>query len=301
MEDTLIMKVGGSVITRKDKIWPTPKIGVMKRIAKEIKEAIAQKKFNLILIHGVGSYGHPIVKRHSLHKGMYNDEQKLAFTQTQLQVNALNLIFTEILMNEGLKIKPIDAASSAIMENGELISMSTEPIKKAIENGMIPLLYGVPAYDNFKNCSILSGDRILSYIVNKFNLSVIIHATDTEGIYTDDPKINPEAFQIKKICGNDFTHVERYLRGSSNTDVTGGMKNKIEEIMSLDTNSEIISGLVPNAIKETLLGKRGLGTSIVISDKVDIQIPVLSHMGKRAHNDLFSKLVFGISKFLGLK
>ena len=302
MAEKIIMKIGGSVITRKDKSEPTPRMDVIRRVAKEIKEAYSKKKMNLILIHGVGSYGHPIVKKHNLQKGMYTDEQKQAFTQTKQQVKMLNTIFTEVLLNEGLSIDPIDASSSAIMEKGELISFSTETIEKALESGMIPLLYGVPAHDKFLHCSILSGDRILSYLANKFNPDIIIHATDTDGIFTDDPKKNPAAFQIKKICGNDFTQVEKYLRGSSNTDVTGGMKNKVEEIMSLETNSEIINGLVAGNIRDALLGKRGLGTSIEISNKVAVQIPILSSMGKRGQDKkLLVDAYLKICRFLGLK
>lgn len=306
---TIIMKIGGSVITKKNSDKPIQRTYELKRIAKEISEAYEQRNFNLILIHGVGSYGHPIVKKHNLQNGMITDEQKHAFTQTQLQVNELNSIVTKALMDEGIKVKPIDASSSAVMERGELISMSLEPIESALENKMVPVLYGVPVYDTFRNCSILSGDRILSYLANKFNPNLIIHGTDTDGIYTDDPKKNSEAYLIKKISGKDFSQIENYLKGSSNTDVTGGMKTKVEELMSLDSNSEIVNGLKPGLIKRVLMGEKNLGTSIEISDKVECDIPLLSKikkmgkkMGRRAQDrNPLLKIYFKICKFLGLK
>ena len=40
-----------------------------------------------------------------------------------MQMNVLNLLYSEQLINENLKIKPIDASSSAIVENKELDSI----------------------------------------------------------------------------------------------------------------------------------------------------------------------------------
>jgi hypothetical protein len=80
------------------------------------------------------------------------------------------------------------------------------------------------------------------------------------------------------------------------------MKNKVEEIMSLETNSEIINGLVAGNIKDALLGKRGLGTSIEISNKVAVQIPILSSIGKRGQDKKFLVDAYlKICKFLGLR
>ena len=49
----LILKLGGSVITKKEKKL-TPNLEAIKRLAKEIAGA---KVFPLIIIHGGGSYG----------------------------------------------------------------------------------------------------------------------------------------------------------------------------------------------------------------------------------------------------
>ena len=297
----IILKIGGSVITEKDSQKPKERIWEIRRLAREIKRGLKQGD-SLILIHGVGSFGHPIAKKHKLNEGMTSDEQKTGFLHTQLQVDELNRIFCKELAKVGLNVVPVNAASSAVSEKGELLSMSTDVIRESLEKGMIPVLYGVPIHDKMQNSAILSGDKILGYLANKFGPDIIIHATDTSGIYTADPKIDDEARPIALIKGKYFEDIEKYLSGSTNIDVTGGMKEKIREVMMTETNAEIINGLEPEYIQRTLSGERGLGTSICISDFVEVKIPILSKIGKRARtNRAGFNLYMWVCKLLGLK
>jgi isopentenyl phosphate kinase len=277
MDDLKILKIGGSIITHKEKAEPTPDLQAMRRVAKEIAKGYKKSRGKLILIHGAGSYGHPIAKKFKLNEGMFSEAQKKAFGKTQLQVNMLNMLFTEALMNEGLNVSPVNLSSSAIMNHGELINMPIEQTIKLIEQGIIPVYYGVPAYDKSKNCSILSGDRIMSYLANKLKPKLLIHVTDTDGIYTDDPKLNPDAHLIKDISGKSFENIEPYLKESVNIDITGGMYNKIKEVMQTGIDAEIINGNIEGNIIRVLAGIRGLGTSIKICEKIAIMIPTISN------------------------
>ena len=54
MAKTIIMKIGGSVITKKDRSTPVPRPNVMKRIAREIKEVLENKEINLIINTPIG-------------------------------------------------------------------------------------------------------------------------------------------------------------------------------------------------------------------------------------------------------
>lgn len=297
----LILKVGGSIITDKESQKPKERIKNIRRIVSEIKSGLRPED-KLILIHGVGSFGHPIAKKYGLQDGMESEEQKIGFIHTQFQVDELDRIFCKELSKAGIAAAPINATASTITENGELIEMSTETVKACLEKGMVPVLYGVPVHDRFQNSAILSGDKILSYLANKFKPDLIIHATDTDGIYTADPKIDKYARQIAKISGKRFEDIEKYLSGSSSIDVTGGMKEKIREVMSTGTNAEIINGAVPGILQRTLAGERGLGTTIEISDNVEIKIPILSELGRRAGTrGAGFNLYMWLGKIFGLK
>ena len=54
---TYFIKLGGSVITNTEKPY-TAKIGTIRRVLNEIKEAKRDKDFNLIIGHGGGSFPH---------------------------------------------------------------------------------------------------------------------------------------------------------------------------------------------------------------------------------------------------
>lgn len=257
MKDIKLMKIGGSIITERKAEEPTPREEEMKRVAKEISKAYSES-MKLVLIHGAGSYGHPIVKRTGISKGIYSKEDKVNFAETQRLQNNLNSLFTEKLIKENVPAFPFQASASAIM-NGKLKRMEGELIQNMLRKGIIPVLYGVPAYDEEKGCSILSGDEIMPYLANKMNASLMLHGTDVDGVYTSDPHEDPSASLVEEI--NSFEEAEGYLGGSKHTDVTGGMLNKIEKAFELRVDTMIFNASKEGNIEKALRGKK-MGTCI---------------------------------------
>jgi len=264
MKNLIILKIGGSVIT--DKFSQKPKVDFknLKRIAKEIASAYNPKRMSLILIHGAGSYGHSIVKKTGINKGIKNEKQLRAFAETQRLQNELNTIVTKYLINESLPAIPCQASQSAIMKNGRLIKMDTSAIEGLLKMKMIPVLYGVPAYDENQKCSILSGDQIASFLAKKLTAKKIIHGTNVDGIFTDDPNLNPKAKLISEINSKNVRKVLKSLRGSGAIDVTGGMLGKVSEILKSNIEAQIFNAQIPGNISKALEGKR-LGTIIKIT------------------------------------
>jgi isopentenyl phosphate kinase len=261
MKNLIIFKIGGSVIT--DKFSKKPKVNFknLKRISKEIALAYKSGKFSLILIHGAGSFGHQIVKRTKIDKGIKSKKQLIAFAETQRLQNELNSIVTKYLINENLPAIPCQASSSAIMKSGRLIKMDVLAIEELLKMKMIPVLYGVPAFDINQKCSILSGDQIAVFLAKKLKAKRIIHGTNVDGIFTDDPNINPKAKLIPKINPKNVRKVLKMLRGSMAVDVTGGMFGKISELLKSGTEAQIINALLPGNITKALKGER-FGTVI---------------------------------------
>ncbi len=260
MRDLLILKIGGSVIT--DKKSEKPKINEknIKRICKEIASAY-NKQFSLIIVLGAGSYAHPLVKKTGIDKGIQNKEQLLAFAQIQRQIYELNSIVAEHLIKENLPAFPCQTSMLAIMDSGRISEFNTSPIEGLLEIDAIPILSGVAAYDINQKCSILSGDKIAPYLALKLRAKKIIHSTDVDGIFTTDPKLNPNARLIQEINSKNVNEVLKKLSGSTNIDVTGGMLGKISELMDVGIESQIINALIPNNITKALKGEN-VGTII---------------------------------------
>jgi isopentenyl phosphate kinase len=260
-KNLIILKIGGSIITDKFSKKPKVKTRNLKRISKEISSAYRKKKFSLILLHGAGSYGHRIVKETGINKGIRTFEQLKAFAETQRLQNELNSIITKYLIDVGLPAIPCQPSSFVVMDSGRIVEMSISAILGLLKVKMIPVLYGVPAYDKTQKCSILSGDQIAPYLASKLGAKKIIHATNVDGVFTDDPNVNPNAELISEINSKNIRKIRRCLKTSSAPDVTGGMLNKVLEIMRVKVEGQIINGLTPGNIYKALMGEK-IGTLI---------------------------------------
>jgi len=263
-KEVKIIKLGGSIITKKESEKPEVNYSNLKRSAKEIADVYKEQNLSLIIIHGAGSYGHQIVKKTGIDKGIEKKEQLIAFAETQRLQNELNTIVTKIFIEEGLPAIPYQASSNAIMKNGKLIKMDISVIKNLLEIEMVPVLYGVPAYDTDQKCSILSGDEIAPYLGEQLNVKKIIHGTNVDGIFTDDPNLNKDAKLIPLITRKNFEEVKNFLSGSTHVDVTGGMLNKVIKIADIARKNieiQFINALADGNIKKALLGEN-VGTLV---------------------------------------
>ena len=262
MKDLIILKIGGSVVT--DKFSETPKANLsnIKRISKEISCAYKENKMPLIVIHGAGSYGHVIVKKTDIDKGIKKESQLKDFAETQRLQNELNCIFTKYLIEEGVPAFPCQASASAVMKAGKLSYMDISMIAGMLKIGIVPVLYGVPAYDEVQKCSILSGDEIAPYLAVKLKAKKIIHATNVDGVFTSDPKNNKNAKLIPEINSKNIDQVKKLLTGSTATDVTGGMFKKVSELIGVGVESQLVNALTSGNVLKALNGDKVLGTII---------------------------------------
>jgi isopentenyl phosphate kinase len=261
VKDLLILKIGGSVITDKASNIPKTNKAILQRISKEIASVYLKDKMPLIIIHGAGSYGHVIVKRTGINKGISSESQLTDFAETQRLQNKLNCIVTKFLIDEGIPAIPCQASSFAVMNKGKLSKMDLSAIESLVKIGMVPVLYGVPAFDETQKCSILSGDEIAPYLAVKLGAKKIIHATNVDGVFTADPNKDANARFIPEINSKNIGQVKGWLTGSTATDVTGGMFKKVSELLDIGVQSQIVNALIPFNVVKALNGEK-IGTVI---------------------------------------
>jgi len=257
MENLIILKLGGSVITEKDLSEPKINRENLNRLSKEIAKAYFEQSMNLIIVHGAGSFGHPIVKRTGIHEGITRPDQVFSFAQTQLLQNKLNSEVCEILQYHKLPVIPIQPSASAIMENKRLISISDEVIKSMTELTLIPVLFGVPAFDKGQKCSILSGDQIIVHLAKIMKPQKIIFTTNVDGILGKDQQL------IDKITKDNFEKIKENFYQAKYDDVTGSMAGKIAELLTISgIQSHIINGNTKDILYNILKGNEVRGTII---------------------------------------
>lgn len=222
-----VLKLGGSVITKKDEPM-TPNLENIKRLACEIKRSNKKK---LIIIHGGGSYGHPLAQKFDLTQGYKNKTQLRGFTQTHQAMLKLNVIIMQAFLETGLPTISVSPSSFIIASNDKIKEMETTIVSNYIELGMIPVLFGDPVLDYIKGITILSGDQLAVVLAKKLGAKSIVFGVDIDGVFTSDPKISTNSKLIEVLDVNDFEG-QISVGGALPTDVTGGMLSKLREASS---------------------------------------------------------------------
>jgi isopentenyl phosphate kinase len=264
MENLILIKIGGSLITDKTKPFTT-RPDAIKRIAKEIKEALDEKDMKLLIGHGGGSFPHQSAKKYQTNKGIINDESYRGIAEVQNDASRLNRIFVQALIDEGINAVSIQPSAGLVAEDGKIVDWYTKSLEQMLEKNLLPIPYGDVALDTTKGCTILSTEMLLNYLARKLKPKKIIIAGEVDGVFTADPHKDPNAKLIPEITTSNFEEMKKYLEGSRGTDVTGGMLHKVEEMLELAQEgftSEIINVLKEGNLKKAILGEEGIGTII---------------------------------------
>jgi isopentenyl phosphate kinase len=257
----LIVKLGGSVITDKRKKFAV-KRAVLKRLAEELKVAVEP----LIVVHGGGSFGHSVASRYRIAEGYKNERQLMGFSLTHRAMEKLNAYVIDALQNAGIAAVAIQPSACAIVRDGRIESMELKPVRKFLELGVIPVLYGDAVPDMSKGMSILSGDQLAVRLARELGASRVVLGADVDGVFTANPKVRAGAKLIRVVTLFNWRDVIKSIGGADGTDVTGGMAKKVEELIRLAESgieAEIVNAAKADTLKRAILGERGLGTRIM--------------------------------------
>lgn len=263
-KELIIVKLGGSVLTRKDEGETEVNEGNLERLSAEIAQARKEKDFDLVLVHGAGPFGHIPAKEYGLDTGYKDERQAKGFCVTHQSMEKLNYRVVKALQAKGLHAVSFQPSSCGVLKDRRLIRFPTDIIKKLVGYGITPVAYGDVLLDEKTGMSILSGDHLVPYLAGELKADRIIMAADVPGIFDSDPKKNHGAKLLKEVSRENL-HLIKEIGSSKGVDVTGGMKRKLDELLRLaesGTESEIVDATKPGLLKRALSGERGLGTII---------------------------------------
>jgi len=256
-----VLKLGGSVITRKEKTL-TPNLPAMRRLAREISEAAVSQ---LVLIHGGGSFGHPLAKRYSLQEGFRDASQLLGFSKTHQAMVALNKMVVDALIQRNIPAVGLQPSSCVVTKSGRINLIEDKPLRKLLESGFVPVLYGDTVLDLDLGFSILSGDQLVAHLAVLLGASRVIMGIDEDGLYSADPKVDPSAHLISHITLRELKNMQQGLERAKTPDVTGGMFGKIGELVPAverGVSAFIVNAAKPNNVYKALKGEGVVGTLI---------------------------------------
>ena len=258
----VVLKLGGSVITRKEKPL-TPNRAAIGRLANEIASA---NPANLVLVHGGGSFGHPLAKRYRIKEG-YNGKasQLLGFAKTHEAMVSLNKLVVDALVGEKIPAVAISPSSFVITKSMRLHSFPEAPLTKLLQLGFVPVLFGDAVSDFDRGFTILSGDQLIAHLAIHFKAERVIVGVDVDGLYTADPKVNKEAKLLKNVTLKELETLIQRIEEAKVTDVTGGMVHKVQEMIpAVEKGISVffVNATKPNRFHKALKNEQVKGTHI---------------------------------------
>jgi isopentenyl phosphate kinase len=267
MKNIKILKVGGSVMTFKDKDSLLNE-KVIENIADDISKWFFENKDRkLIFTSGAGSFGHPLAHKYDLNSKDKN-KSSLGFVLTTTNMQLMANKVAKIFHHYNLPLFPIMPSSIFELNKGRISGYYISNISKSLDRGLIPFLWGDTVIDQAYKFAILSGDQINPFLVKQLGINELYFGTNVDGVYDSDPVINPKAVHVDEINNKNYKSILKMISGSSSTDVTKGMLGKIEEIYQIKVRPlkcVIFNALVKESVYKALNGK-DVGTKIIFSN-----------------------------------
>jgi len=248
LENLVIVKLGGSVITHKESVPPTINEQHLSRIVKELAVHDGQ----LIVVLGGGAHGHQAAHKHGYGNPDTNPEKLLAGIP-EIRHNMLQLAsrVEDEFRTQGISGVIISPFMLATLQNGLIDNFPVDIIKSTLNAGIAVIIHGDVCYDKTKAASILSGDTIAKYLTEELQPKAVLIGTNVDGVMDDNPDTNPNAKHIPLINNSNKNQILTKSGPSSSIDVTGGMAKKITELLELasyDVDVAIFNLLIPGRL-----------------------------------------------------
>ncbi|TFF92213.1 amino acid kinase [Candidatus Thorarchaeota archaeon] len=269
-KELTVLKLGGSLLTDKSKPYEA-RTTLIDSVAKELSECLDEGLIeSLVLVQGVGSYGHPPVLEHALHKGFRSEKQLLAISKTQRIVNQLRDIVVESLQKHGVPVNLMHPSSMVVAEKMQIKDYFLAPLRGYLKIGTVPLVGGDMLYDTAMGFSVGSGDPLAVLLTKELGAKRLLFVTDVAGIYEQDPKVNPDASLLSEVNLNELESILEQMGKSGVADASGAMKGKLgalkltKDLIEKGLEVALLSMMQPDNLRGFLRGDEVEATRVVV-------------------------------------
>ena len=255
--EIILLKLGGSLLTDKNKPF-----SIREDVVRSACLQIIDANKKIILIHGGGSFGHPLAKKYSISTGINTaiPNQILGLAETHQSMNKFNSYIINLLLEQKCPALSIQASSVFIKDSQNISFYSIDIIETALDLNILPILYGDIILDKQGSFSIISGDKIILELcknLKKYRVLKVIFTMEADGLYIKD-KNNDENSIFVTECYSDELGILELANMGQKIDVTGGIRgkiNSIKEICKYSIPVQLINGLEIGNILKALKGQ----------------------------------------------
>ena len=254
----VVLKLGGSLLTRKREVEKLrPK--VLTRLAEEVVTAAGVP---LVLLHGAGSFGHPGAARFGLARapvpGSTSAERTRGAAIVAAEVRRLHLAVLRDLIRAGASPWSVPLSGVGHNRAGALAGLEVAPFQRALDRGLLPVSFGDVVPDDVWGVSILSADTAATELARRLKARRVVFATDVQGVL--EGPLNGKRTVVEEVTEG---LVARLRPGPGATDVTGGIRAKLEAMLAVardGADAGLISGLTDGAVSRAIRGEMVYGS-----------------------------------------
>ncbi len=244
--ELVVVKLGGSVVTDKSKPF-----SYRPKVVASLGRAMAASGQRIVLVHGGGSFGHPVAKQFGLSSSSSRSTAE-GVSKTREAMLRLNQLVCASITQAGLHpytFTPFTLLNDARGAGGWVNAL--------LDSNLTPTTFGDVIPDD-RGFRILSGDTICLQLSRLLRPRRCVFAFNADGVLDGRGRV------IKEVDAS----VLKQLRKARTDDATGGILLKVTEalrIASNETRVSFVSGFSASDFYKALKGLRFHGSTIKVS------------------------------------
>jgi isopentenyl phosphate kinase len=258
---TTVLKLGGSVLTRKD-VPETIDDGALATAADAIAGALADPTGGpdrLVVVHGGGSFGHHHADRHGV-SATSGSRDAAALSSIHAAMGELNGTVLDSLHGRDVDALPVRPLSLAHREAGgadgdtATLDLPTASVEAMLAEGFVPVLHGDVVTHRGRGGTILSGDEVVVSLARSLDADRLGVCSTVPGVLDSDGAVLERIDSLSGVAGA--------LGTSDATDVTGGMAGKVRALLAVATPAHVfgladLAAFLAGAAPGTVVGGSG--------------------------------------------
>lgn len=252
---TIVIKVGTNLLSSKDGI----DMKRVKDIARQVARLIDDGHHVLLVSSGAIGMGAKALKHNNPVKHIPL-RQACAAIGNPLLMTAYQQAFSEHELLCGQVL-----ITRNVLNNRTGYNNMREAVSTLLQLGVVPIFNENDVVSTSEINSVFGdNDRMSAYVASKIDADLLVLMTDIDGLYTGNPKTDPNAEKINEIT--ELTdEIFNYAKGAGSTFSTGGMKTKLlaaQIAQKGGCGTLILSGYEKDALIRAVKGEE-LGTYIL--------------------------------------
>jgi len=234
---TTVLKLGGSVITRKDtrETVDDETLATATRLLGESLGSTAGDPVarpdgrRLVVVHGGGSFGHPAAVAHDISASEGSRDAR-ALVEVHRAMGRLNDRVITALHDAGVPALPVGPLS-VVRRNSAGVTAPTAAVEGMLDGGFVPVSHGDVVVDESAGGVVCSGDTLVVALADALDADRVGLCSTVPGVLDSNGEVIPEI--------TDYESVAHLLGGSDATDVTGGMAGKVRTLLAVGRPASI--------------------------------------------------------------